>query len=177
MSLAPLPHPQALVAGSSPLRIVASSADDSLEAELSEEETSLVLEVRSRDARLNHHLVGILLYGRGRNHVIEGFTVLHPDVEGWYTGHAKYTKEELYTRLHGCCEGLVVSPVDPSLLGPPEWEALEASTREFPDAASRHAWMRWLETAESRNLPHALPLSTLRARLGAEGASGQAAQS
>lgn len=169
----PLPHPQALMAGSSPFCIVASSADDSLEAELSEEDALLVLEVRSRDARLNHHLVGFLVYGRGRSCVVEGFTVLHPDVDGWYTGHAEFTKEELYSSLHGCCEGLVVSPVDASLLGPPEWKALEASVRRLADPVSRLAWIRWLETTESRTLPEALPLSTLLAQVGQ---SGQAAQ-
>jgi hypothetical protein len=147
-----LPHPAAAGAATPMLDVLARSADDHLEAELMREENQITLEVRTRLERLNHYLVGYALRG-GQGEVVEGFTVLAPDVEGWYTGHAVYPVGDLYARLSGICEEVLVGPVHASMLTGEEREALLASaagSRE--NDRMRAAWAAWLTACAARDL-------------------------
>lgn len=153
----PLPHPDALAAGTRGLSAVAASSDAALEAELAEEGPNLVLEVRTRDASLNHALVSYLLYGRQRRGVQEGFTVLRPDVDGWFTGYATFPKGDLYARLSGCCERMVISPVQPTWLGATERVPLLTAVAASRDTTSRQAWSQWLTGAETALHSEAAP--------------------
>src|SRR5205823_1416278 len=74
-----LPAPHAVGAASGTLEMNARSPDGRLEAELLEEERQLVLEVRTREAELQHQLVGYALVGENRQ--VDGFLVLRADVE------------------------------------------------------------------------------------------------
>lgn len=162
----PLPHPDALAAGTRGLYAIATSSDSVLEAELTEESTYLELEIRTREKGLNYGLFAYLLYGRQRRAVIEGFTVLRPDVDGWYTSYVAFAKGDLYARLSGCCERIVVSPVSPAHLTSAERGALLASVAGSEDEYSRRAWRRWLSDAErelaSETVRNSVPPASLR---------------
>lgn len=150
----PLPHPNALAAGTRGLTALATATDAGLEAEFTEEGSRLVLEVRTHDPRLNYSLVSFLLYGRQRRSWVEGFTVLRPDVDGWFTGFVSFGKGDLYSRLSGCCERILVSPVEPLLLSPSERNPLLTSLPAPGDASAFGAWGRWLAEAERQLEAH-----------------------
>jgi hypothetical protein len=139
-----LPDPAFAGAATACLAAGARSSGGTLEAELFEEEGLIRLEVRTKDAALNHRLVGYALRGTRREDALEGFLVLRPDVEGWLTAHASFDPGEIYFRLRGRCEEVLISPILVDVLSTTEREALLASVmRGREDAAARAEWTAW----------------------------------
>jgi hypothetical protein len=144
-----LPHPTAVAAATAQSHARARSRDGSLETELVQEGHQLTLELRTRNAALNHHLVGYSLRSGPRQR--EGFTVLRPDVEGWFTAETTFESRDLYTALGGRCEELLVLPAVEEVLGSSERDALLASAaRDRTDVKARAAWTAWLAEAARR---------------------------
>jgi hypothetical protein len=138
----PLPHPAAAGAATEGLDVSAWSAGGLVEAELAEEEGRILLEIRTRDAAWNHHLAGYAL--RSDHGQENGFLVLRPDVEGWYSAQAAFDPRALYSRLGGKCEEVLAGVLDVELLTGVEWEALAASVaRSRGDPGVQAAWEAW----------------------------------
>jgi hypothetical protein len=145
----PLVRPAALGAGTAPAEAIGRSDDGALEAELFQENGQVVLELRTREAAFNHRLVGFLL--RGERGPVEGFMVLQPDVDGWYTAEAAFAAGELHAALGGACHEVVLIPVAEELLAGAERDALLASAeRARRDSRAGAAWRTWLEGIQAR---------------------------
>jgi hypothetical protein len=148
----PLPAPGAVGAATAVLDAVARSPDRVLEAELVEEDGRVLLEVRTKNATLKHRLVGYTLRGARQADAQEGFLVLQPDVEGWLTAQTTFDPEELYSRLQGRCEEVLLCPVDTEVLSYAEREALLASAEQSrKEAAAREGWMAWVMEAVQKS--------------------------
>ncbi len=149
---ADLPHPRAAGAAAvaSPSLCRASGGD--LEAELFEDGPDVVLEIRTRKAALNYRLVAYSLRGARGRVWREGFAVLQPDVEGWYTAQLPFRPSELFESLNGRCEEVLVSVVDADALSREERQMLLDSVgRSAGNEYLRHGWKAWVEGAVARS--------------------------
>lgn len=164
-----LPNPAAASAATASSALQAVSGDSSLEAELFEEDHTVVLEVRTRNPELCYSLVGFTLRGAQEGEE-EGFTVLGRDVDGWCSGDAAWDAEQLYRSLRGTCDEILVSPVPAGLLTGEERAALLASVDRSRGAAGRGRWVEWAARAEAgaEPLPEAVQrlLADVRERAG-----------
>jgi hypothetical protein len=116
---------------------------------MTEEGGRVVLEVRTKKPELQGQLVGYSL--RGMKRAATGFLIMCPDVEGWFAALTAFDAKELYARLDGRCEDLLVSPIDVEVLTAEETEALlDSVARALEDEEQRAGWMAWAETVERR---------------------------
>ena len=137
-----LPHPAAAGAATGALEVGGRSSDGRLEAELVEEERQILLEIRSREAALNHQMIAYTL--RGAQQEMQGFLVLRPDVERWYAAQEIFDPELLYSRLQGRCEEVLIAPVGLEALPGVDRELLLAEAgRSRGNAEARAAWAAW----------------------------------
>src|SRR5262249_25696621 len=107
--------------------VVGYAAASGLEAELVQEGSQVVLEVRSREPAWNHQLVRFALRGASTSGVEEGFLVLAPDVDGWYTASTAFSATALYGRMGGACQEVVAAAPELERLTPEEWRVLLAA--------------------------------------------------
>src|SRR5205807_4748115 len=110
-----------------------------------EEDGSLLLEVRTRDAGLDRGLAAYSL--RGPAGQVEGFIPLAPDVEGWFAGQSWLDAAALHAALGGRCVEALASPAPLDLLGSADCEALVASAAAARGRPGAAAWQAWLEGA------------------------------
>jgi hypothetical protein len=143
-----LRNPAAAAAATGPLDVSARSSDGRIEAELVEEEKEILLEVRTRDAGLNHQLVGYTLRGATEQALVQGFLVLRPDVESWFAACRRFEAETLYRGLLGRCEEMLIAAVSVDALSAKERGALLEATSQL-DRESRSAWAGWLAAVHS----------------------------
>lgn len=139
-----LRRPGAARASVGELHLEQVSEDGRLEVELFQEDGQATLELRSKDAGLNHQLVGYWLTGTNVERGVAGYVVLHPDVDGWYTGQVRFDSAALYATLGGECRAAVLQPVDRAVLTRQEQDQLlESVQRDRQDAAAQRAWQAW----------------------------------
>src|SRR4029077_9905660 len=119
-----LPDPAAAGAAAGEMEVTARSANGEVGGELGEEESSLALEVRTRNSQLNRTLVGYALLGAREGGVVAGFLLLQPDVEGWYAARTRFDAASIYATLHGTCDELLIAPLAANALGSEERELL-----------------------------------------------------
>lgn len=122
--------------------VLASSTDGRMETEMVFEDEQITLEIRTRDAALNHQLVAYTLRARdGRS--LSGFDVIRADVQGWFSVTVALDAQHLRGRIGSAYnEALVVSPVSVQSLDAEELELLRASASA--DTANEAAWRGWL---------------------------------
>lgn len=134
----------AAATASTALHLEEASEDGRLQVELYQEEGQTTLEVRSKDAGLNYQLVGYWLAGTEGGGDVSGYVVLHPDVDGWYTGHVRFEPVTLYSTLGGECRAAVLQPVERSVLTHQErGQLLESALRGREDQEALRAWRDW----------------------------------
>jgi hypothetical protein len=139
-----LPDPAAAGAAAVELEVTARSANGELEADLVEEESSLSLEVRTKNPQLNHSLVGYTLLGAAGEGRLGGLLLLRPDVQGWFAARERFDAASVYATLHGACDELLISPLALDLLGSEEREQLLAAAhRSRHDPELRSTWLEW----------------------------------
>jgi hypothetical protein len=151
-----LPNPQVAHARTGePLDVTETSPDERIEVEFVEDKGAMVLEVRTKDAALNHQLFGYALRDADGQEAVTGFVVLREDVNDWYAAHVTFDLNELFATLNGQCRDVVVSLVEAEMLTEAEREALLASVeRDRDDAEARAAWRAWAgRAAQSETLP------------------------
>jgi hypothetical protein len=119
-----------------------------LQAELLDDCGNLSLEVRTKNPHLNHSLVSFA-FSDANAPVLEGFLVLAPDVEGWYTGETGIQRTALLPSFSHLGGTLQVSLVDAALLTGREAQLLSAAATAEQNVAIRKAWRAWGEQAVS----------------------------
>lgn len=131
-----------------PLDVTATSPDQRVEVQLVEDEGKIVLEVRTKDATLNHQLFGYALRDADGHEAVTGFLVLREDVNDWYAAHVAFDLDELYATLNGQCRDVWVGLVEAEMLTEAGREALLASVeRDRDDAEAQAAWRAWADRA------------------------------
>lgn len=145
----PLPASRMLAAATVTAEARAASLDSDLEAELAVERDRLGLEIRTRNPRWQAQLFGWTLATRRDRVAIERFTVLRPDVDGWFADHAWLDLRELRVGTHNPGEELLAGPVDVDLLAAAQQENLLISVLECPPDRVP-VWRQWASRQAAR---------------------------
>jgi len=157
-----LRDPATLLAAPAEPLVLARAEHADLEAELIDDRDDLSLEIRTKNPALDHKLVGYAFIATGGELVFEGFLLLVPDVEGWYTGQAALERAAFLGRSGRPGGTLEVSVPELELLGERETPLLRAAAAR--DETGRQAWLSWAERAAVRFADSPIPIAaTLRA--------------
>jgi len=134
----------------------ASASGNAFDAELALERGRLGLEVRTRDARLQHQLVGWTLATRREREARERFAVLYPDVEGWFVDHSWLDAKELGLGANNPCQEILAAVMDVELLTDAQRESIVGLVWRLEAVEQRTAWRDWaLEQQQREQLcPH-----------------------
>lgn len=114
------------------------------EADLSATLIEGALEVKTQNAALNRQLLRYVFEDAEGKPALQGFVLLRPDVNGWFTAVRLLRRQELYDALHGECRELRVHLVDLQDLTAEDHALVLASAKaDRQDAEVWAAWRSW----------------------------------
>jgi hypothetical protein len=154
--LLPTPLRPGVHAQTAPATTSASAAGNVVDAELALERGRLGLEVRTKDARWKHQLVGWTLATRREREARERFAVLYPDVEGWFVDHSWLDAKELGLGTNNPCQEILAAALDVELLTDAQRESIVGVVWRLEVPAQRSAWREWALEQQQRDhlCPH-----------------------
>lgn len=138
------PHPTAARAAVPEPEVLVRGVGENLEAELVLDRDHLSLEIRTRAPELRHSLVAYAFQDAAGESLLDGYSVLGPDVEGWYAAEIPLELHRFREEVFKPCERMALAVVLPESLSDEEWAAVESAAPP-PEAETHHrlAWRTW----------------------------------